>query len=69
MGLGGEPSKNNLKPVGVRKSGLVPHVLAKPVTISKPPAPPKEKVSKPVTISKPPAPPKEKVSKPVTISI
>lgn len=46
MGLGGEPSKNNLKPVGVRKSGLVPHVLAKPVTISKPPAPPKEKEEK-----------------------
>jgi len=46
MGLGGESSKNNLKPVGVRKSGLVPHVLAKPVTISKPPAPPKEKEEK-----------------------
>jgi len=38
--MGGEPVKNNLKPMGVRKSGLVPHVLAaKPVSISKPPKP------------------------------
>ncbi len=43
--LGGEPVKNNLKPMGVRKSGLVPHVLAaKPVSISKPPKPAVEEV-------------------------
>ena len=43
--MGGEPVKNNLKPMGVRKSGLVPHVLAaKPVSISKPPKPAVEEV-------------------------
>ena len=43
--MGGEPVKNNLKPMGVRKSGLVPHVLAaKPVSISKPPKPANEEV-------------------------